>query len=95
MINKKFADQISTFNNLNPISSLFSLKDNFNSEVSYKSDCRTFYEKLLEVSKSKGLGENISIQTNYDGNIPEKIFTIHAKNNMLWNFYKDAYIIIK
>lgn len=119
MINKRFANSISTFNNSNPINSLFSLKNMFHSDVSYKSDCRTFYEKLLEISKLKGLGDNISIQTIYEGNIPEKVFTIHieqkmskndkyllldeitnymgiyAKNNMLWNFYKDAYIIIK
>ncbi|MBE6505309.1 MAG: hypothetical protein E7Z73_06165 [Methanobrevibacter millerae] len=119
MINEKFANDITTFNISNSIDSLFSLKDNFHSDVSYKSDCRAFYEKLLEVSKSKGLGDNISIQTIYDGNIPEKVFTIHigqklskndkyvlldeitnymgiyAKNNMLRNFYKDAYIIIK
>lgn len=118
MINEKFVNKISTFNDSNIID-VFSLRNKFNPKVSYKSDCRTFYDKLLEVSKSKGLGDNISIQTVYDGNIPEKIFTIHidqklskndkyilldeitsymriyAKNNMLWNFFKDAYIVIK
>lgn len=119
MINEKFVNEFSTFNNSNPIAFLYSLRNKFNSEVSYKSDCRTFYDKLLEVSKSKGLGDNITIQTVYEGNIPERIFTInigrymskkdryvlleeitnymsiYSKNNMLWNFFKDAYIIIK
>lgn len=76
MINEKFSNEFSTFNNSIPITFLYSLRNKFNSEVSYKSDCRTFYDKLLEVSKSKGLGDNITIQTVYEGNIPERIFTI-------------------
>ena len=41
-----------------------------------------FYNKLLTVSKQLGLGENISIDTVYDGKIPEKVFTIHSINKL-------------
>lgn len=41
-----------------------------------------FYNKLLSVSKQLGLGENISIDTTYDGKIPEKVFTIHCATKL-------------
>ena len=41
-----------------------------------------FYNKLVSVSKQFGLSENISIDTIYDGKVPEKVFTIHCDTNL-------------
>ena len=41
-----------------------------------------FYQELVSVSKHLGLGDNISIETVYDGKIPEKVFTIHSGINL-------------
>ena len=40
------------------------------------------YNNLLTVSKQLGLGENISIDTVYDGKVPEKVFTIHCASKL-------------
>lgn len=48
----------------------------------FESKITKFYEELLLVSKSFGLGENISIDIVYDGSIPEWVFTINAPYNL-------------
>ena len=42
------------------------------------SDSSKFYQELLRLSGKLGLGDKISVDTFYDGKIPEKIFTIHC-----------------
>lgn len=46
--------------------------------MSNENDTSKFYQELLRLSKQFGFGENISIDTIYDGKIPEKVFTIHC-----------------
>jgi hypothetical protein len=118
MINE-LVNNVPTFNKSNPNNLFPSFKKTFGSEVSYENKCTIFYDELKKVSKSKGLGDNISVQTVYEENIPEKVFTISiehhlsksdkyvlleeitnsmsifAKKSMLWDFFKDSYIIIK
>ena len=48
-----------------------------NSKNYQYNEVTVFYQELLYLSKQLGLGDNISIETVYDGKIPEKVFTIH------------------
>ena len=43
----------------------------------YEDKCKDFKKELLMVSNQLGLGENISIESFYDGPLVEKLFTIH------------------
>ena len=43
----------------------------------YGDKCNDFKKELLKVSNHLGLGENISIESFYDGPLVEKLFTIH------------------
>ena len=43
----------------------------------YEDKCKDFKKELLKVSNHLGLGENISIESFYDGPLVEKLFTIH------------------
>lgn len=85
----------------------------------YESKITKFYEELIKVSDSLGLGKDISIDIVYDGSYPERVFTINvpfrmnrkekydyldqivndmvvfSKENNIFDFYKDAYILIK
>lgn len=49
-----------------------------NSKNYQYNEVTVFYQELLYLSKQLGLGDNISIETVYDGKIPEKVFTIHT-----------------
>ena len=48
----------------------------------HKNEISMFYSELLSLSKQLGLGDNISIETLYEGKIPEKVFTIHCAGSM-------------
>ena len=43
----------------------------------YEDKCNDFKKELLKVSNHLGLGENISIESFYDGPLVEKLFTIN------------------
>ena len=43
----------------------------------YEEKFADFKKELLKVSNQLGLGENISIESFYDGPLVEKLFTIH------------------
>ncbi|MCF0226676.1 MAG: hypothetical protein HUK28_05115 [Methanobrevibacter sp.] len=62
--------------------SLMTLQDDFNLKDISNPEFLKYYKEIMMVSKRYGLGDNITIETIYDGNIPEKVFTInlnHAK----------------
>ncbi|MBE6508249.1 MAG: hypothetical protein E7Z77_02420 [Methanobrevibacter sp.] len=48
----------------------------------HKNEISMFYTELLSLSRQLGLGDNISIETIYDGKLPEKVFTIHCDVNI-------------
>ena len=57
------------------------VKDFFNIQKSsgyQNNDITLFYRELLNFSNQLKLGSDISIDTIYDGKIPEKVFTIHS-----------------
>ena len=43
----------------------------------YEDKCNDFHNELLKVSNRLGLGENISVESFYDGPSLEKLFTIN------------------
>ena len=53
-----------------------------NSKNYQYNEITVFYQELLSLSRQLGLGDNISIETVYDGKIPEKVFTIHTDVNL-------------
>ena len=53
---------------------IFNIPNNKNYQYN---EVTVFYQELLYLSKQLGLGDNIYIETVYDGKIPEKVFTIH------------------